>query len=155
MPDRQAAIEHLRERSAKRWMASATVTRAERSVTDPGIGTGRFCSRQRWAGRTAGRVERGSVRRSGLYVGGLKGVGVRVAGANGVALSDWTTIREGAIVRSAGRGPAMPVTEWQAGSRAAKSSLAESGATEPRWREGGTGLSALAGEARRHEARWR
>ena len=113
-PDRQAEVERLRERSPKRWMASATATRTERAVIEQGIGPGGFCSRQRWAGGTAGWVERGSVRSSVLDEDGLEGGGVRVSGANCDALSDWTTIREGALVRSAGCGPTMPVAEWQA-----------------------------------------
>ena len=56
--DREVAIERLRERSPKRWMGYVAVTRAERAVIERGIGPGRFCSRQRWAGGTAGRVER-------------------------------------------------------------------------------------------------
>ncbi len=46
---------------------------------------------------------------------GLEGGGVRVAGANGNALLDWTVMREGAMTQSAEREPTMPVAEWQAG----------------------------------------
>ena len=38
MPDREAEIDRLGERRLERWVGSATVARAERAVTERGIG---------------------------------------------------------------------------------------------------------------------
>ena len=80
MSDHQAEVERLRERSPKRWMASATATRSERTVIERGIGPGGFCSRQRWAGGTAGRVERKRAWRPALDEDGLEGGEVSAGG---------------------------------------------------------------------------
>ena len=111
MPVHEVAIERLRERGPERRMRSATVTRAERAVIERGIGLAGFAQDNDWRGK---RRESLSVRRSGLDVAGLKGCGVRVAGARDGAFSHRTVIREGAMVRTAERGPTMPVAEWQA-----------------------------------------
>ena len=58
MPVHEVAIERLRERGPGRQMGFGTNTRAERVVIERGMGPGGFCSRHRWAGGTAGRVER-------------------------------------------------------------------------------------------------
>ena len=55
---REAGTCRVRGRMLERWSERATVARVERAVIERGIGPGVFCSRQRWAGGTAGRVER-------------------------------------------------------------------------------------------------
>ena len=60
MPARKAAIDRLLDRRLERKVGSATVTRAERAVTERGIGLCRLAPGRRWQGRAAGRVERES-----------------------------------------------------------------------------------------------